>query len=252
VQSETKTTAEGPGPRLLPQHAKLIEASGVTPEVVLTRGYRSVTSETDLERLGFSASQRIVPGLLIPIFNVTGEIVLHQYRPDSPRTKRGKSLKYETPMGAHLILDVPPPARAALGDPTKPLFITEGARKADAAVSRGVCCISLLGVWGWRGSNEHGGKTALACWESIALKGRRVFICFDSDVTSKPEVKRALDRFEAFLEHRGAKVTVVYLPPGMDGQKVGLDDYFAAGHTVEELLALGSGHDGYKTEEPDL
>src|SRR6185436_14773361 len=32
----------------------------------------------------------------------------------------------------------------------------------------------------------------------------------------------------------------VYLPTGEGGAKVGLDDYLAAGHTVEDLLGLAS------------
>lgn len=73
-------------------------------------------------------------------------------------------------------LDIPPMVRVWLNDPAKPLLITEGARKADSAVSRELCCIAVLGVWNFRGRNEHGGTTALADWELIALNGRRVYI----------------------------------------------------------------------------
>ena len=48
-------------------------------------------------------------------------------------------------------------------------------------MSKGLCCIALLGVWSWRETNEHGGKTALPDWELIALNGRDVYITFDSD-----------------------------------------------------------------------
>src|SRR5262249_19743382 len=86
---------------------------------------------------------------------------------------------YETPRGARMAIDVPPGARKLLGKPECPLFITEGARKADAAVTRELCCIALLGVWNWRGKNDDGGATALGDWECIHLKGRPVFIVFD-------------------------------------------------------------------------
>ena len=36
------------------------------------------------------------------------------------------------------------------------------ARKVDAAVSHGLCCIGVPGVWGWRGTNAKGGKAALS------------------------------------------------------------------------------------------
>jgi len=246
-------TAAAPGtPPLLPQHQALIEASGISPEVASARGYRSVQSKKELAELGFGPAQQIVPTLLVPVWSVAGEIALHQHRPDLPRSKKGKVLKYETPFGAHLVLDVPPAARESLGDPATALFITEGARKADAAVSRGLCCISLNGVWGWRGTNKNGGKAALACWESIALNGRQVCICFDSDVTTKPEVAKAMDRLRVFLESRWAKVTIIYLPPGKGGGKTGLDDYLAAGHSVDEMLVSPPASSALEEYEPDV
>ncbi len=109
-----------------------------------------------------------------------------------------------------MALDVPPAARAWLGDPARPLVVTEGARKADAAVTAGMCCLAVLGVWNWRGRNEHGGVTALPDWEAVALKRRTVYLAFDSDAMTKPEVFDAL-KLRAFLAGRGADVRVIYL-----------------------------------------
>ena len=226
---------------LLPQHKKLIQDSAIIERVAEERGYRSITDAAELSSRGFSPAQRRVPGLLIPIWGPTGENGLYQFRPDDPRrNERGKPVKYETLAKARMALDVPPGARAMLGDPSEALFITEGARKADAAVSGGLCCVSLLGVWNWRGTNAKGGKTALPEWESIALNDRQVFICFDSDVTTKPEVHQALARLKKFLESRKARVSIIQLPDGPDGAKVGLDDFLAAGNTPAELLELAS------------
>ncbi len=226
------------GPGLLPHHARLLADSGITPEVAKARGYRSITKRTELRRLGFADAQCRVPALLIPIWNVAGELAIYQLRPDEPRILDAKPVKYETPTGTHVVLDVPPQARDRIGDPSRPLFITEGVRKVDSAMSQGLCCIAPLGVWSWRGTNEHGGKVALPDWEAIALNHRDVYLVFDSDVLQKPEVHAALVRLKAFLETRGAHVRVIYLPPGEGGTKQGLDDFFAAGHTIPELLAL--------------
>ena len=228
------------GAQLLPQHAKLLRASQISAAVAQTRGYRSVETKADLERKGFGKAQRNVPGLLIPIWNVSGECATYQFRPDEPRIRDGKSIKYETPSGSRMVADVPPPIRDKLGDPKVPLLITEGARKADAAVSQGLCCIDLLGVWSWRGTNDAGGLTALADWESIHLKGRTVYVVFDSDVMLKRGVHQALARLKAFLESRGAEGLIIYLPFGNHGEKVGLDDYLAAGRSVDELLAMAT------------
>ncbi|MGE5619061.1 MAG: phage/plasmid primase, P4 family [Sphingomonadaceae bacterium] len=227
---------------LLPHHAQLIGASAISPGVATARGYRSVTRKAELKRLGFGDVQLHVPGLLIPIWGVDGQIGSYQLRPDQPRVRQhdGKvrTIKYETIQGSRMMLDVPPPARPWLGDPKRPLFITEGVRKADAAVSKGLCCVDILGVWNWRGTNEDGGKTALPDWESIALNGRQVYLAFDSDVTTKPDVAAALRRLRSFLGSRGARVRIIYLPTGEGGAKMGLDDYLAAGYTVHDLLSL--------------
>ncbi|MDQ3184028.1 MAG: DUF3854 domain-containing protein [Actinomycetota bacterium] len=190
---------------LTEQHEKmLLEESGISPEVVEARGYRTVDTKSELKRLGFSERQCNKPGLLIPVYSPTGDIATYQFRPDEPRIdKDGKPVKYETPWGSRMVLDVHPFAREMLGNPTMPLFITEGIKKGDSLVSRGLCAVALLGVWAWRGRNDDGGLTALAEWDYVALNdGRRVFIVFDSDVMLKPGVHKALRRVKALLESR--------------------------------------------------
>ena len=157
---------------LLSQHEHLLRDSAITDEVARARGYRSVALKAELGRLDFGRAQRQVPGLLIPVHSVFGEVPHHQYRPDTPREKRGRPVKYETPFKTRMVLDVHPANREGLGDPAIPLWITEGIRKGDAATTAGLCAIALQGVWNWRGSNDKGGKTALADWEMVALKGR--------------------------------------------------------------------------------
>ena len=230
------TTQASYGGSLFPQHARLLADSAISVEVAKARGYVSVDTKSRLDSIGIAKAGRNVPGLLIPIHGVDGTVRTYQYRPDTPRLSQdGKPIKYETPVRSRLCIDVPPPIRHQLGDPSVPLWITEGARKADAAVSAGLACIALLGVWGWRGKNGRGGKAALPCWDSIALNGRDVYIAFDSDVMTKKAVQHALDRLAAFLRSRDARVHLVYLPGGEGGAKVGLDDFFAAGGTVEQL-----------------
>jgi hypothetical protein len=84
-------------------------------------------------------------------------------------------------------------------NPKIPLFITEGLRKADAAISKGLCCVALLGTWNFRGTNKAGGKTVLADFEFLALEGRDVYIVYDSDVMVNLSVHQALVRLGAIL-----------------------------------------------------
>jgi hypothetical protein len=222
-------------------HRLHIRQRSIVPHIALGRNYRSVMTKAELRRLGFTEGQCRVPALLLPVWSVVGEIANYQLRADVPRIdQRGKAVKYELPRGAQMLLDAHPLIREQLSNPAIPLWITEGNFKADAAISAGLCCIALLGVWNWRGTNGLGGKTALPEWELIALNGRESYVAFDSDSMTKPQVHAALARLGGFLSSRGAHVRYVYLPAGEGGIKVGLDDFLAAGHSVDDLLALAS------------
>lgn len=226
-------------PELSTAHRRsLVEESGISVEVVRERGYRTETVRARLTELGFSRNQSRVPALLIPVHTVHGEIGLYQARPDRPRIVKGKSIKYETPYRSRMVLDCHPAVRSMLGDPTIPLLVTEGVKKGDALVSRGCVAVALIGVWNFRGTNAAGGKVMLPDWESIALNGRDVVVVFDSDVMRNPQVHGALSRLAAILRSRDARVSFVYLPAGPHGAKVGVDDFLAVGHTVEDLRAL--------------
>ena len=221
-------------------HRQMLADSAIDEGVRDEREYRTVTVKAELERLGFGRAQCSVPALLIPVWGPAGEVALYQARPDEPRIKRGKALKYETPAGSRMTLDVHPRAREGLGNPAVPLFVTEGVKKGDCLVSHGLCAVAVLGVWNWRGTNAQGGKVALADWETVALSDRTVYVVFDSDVMVKREVHQALERLSEFLKQRGAKVAFIYLPGGDGAAKQGVDDYLAAAHSVDDLLQLAS------------
>ena len=221
---------------LLDQHLHQLRVESAIPDALIAeRGYRSITVSAELVRLGFKQRQARTPSLLVPIHGVDGDLAGYAIRPDEPRSGGGGMIKYEMPAGWRQRLDVPPRCRAQLHDPSVALYITEGAKKADSLAALGVCAISLNGVWGWRGTNDDGGKTALADWDLVALNERLVRIVFDSDVSTKKPVRYALVRLKAFLETRGAVVEVVYLPPTEDDRKQGVDDFLAAGGTLADL-----------------
>ena len=227
----------------------LRDGSGISDEVIAARGYRTVTDSNELSALGFAPAQCRVPGLLLPLHTTGGGNGLYVYRPDNPRihidkSKResdgshpNKPIKYELPKDSGIRLDCPPTCQPQLADPRVPLWITEGQKKADSLVSRGLCAVALLGVWNFKGKNEFGAVTFLADFDYIAKKDRDVHIVFDSDVMVKPEVRKALQRLTEHLQRKGAHVDAVYLPAG-DGGKVGVDDWLVQGHTVNDLEAL--------------
>ena len=227
---------------LLPHHLEqLTTGSGISPEIIQARGYRSIHgpgSYTELKALGFSPRQcRLAPGLLVPYLDIDGQPVLYQFRPDDPQPgKDGKPIKYETPAKAAMHLDMGVGQRELLQDPSVPLWVTEGGKKGDAGRSHGLCIVVLLGVHNFKGKNRYGGVTFLADWDYIALNGRQVRIVFDNDVMTKRPVNQALERLTEHLQRKGAHITAVYLPMA-GGQKVGVDDYLRT-HTIQDLEGL--------------
>lgn len=237
-------TSERGGVTLSAEHLRMLrDESGISEEVIRARGYRTVTDPRELAALNFAPSQRLTPGLLLPGHAPDGSNGFCMFRPDYPRQARsrggglsGKVVKYEFPKGMSMRLDCPPVCREKLADPSIPLWITEGQKKADALASHGLTAAAMLSVWTFKGRNEYGGVVFLADFDYIALNGRNVRIVFDSDVMFKPSVRQALDRITAHLQRKGAHVTAVYLPGGRD-RKVGVDDYLLS-HTVADLEAL--------------
>jgi hypothetical protein len=173
----------------------MLAESRITPDHARERGYVTVDTKIRLEMLRITKAGRNVPGLLVPMRDKAGGVWGYQFRPDVPRLNgSGGPVKYETPVGQRNGIDVPPGVGPALDDPTVPLWITEGCKKADAAACAGIACVALAGVWSWRGANGNGGKVAVPDWHDIALNGRPVVLAFDSDVMVKPPVRKGADR----------------------------------------------------------
>lgn len=231
------------------KHLEELHNSAISDEVIQERGYYSEDDTGKVKALGF-ANYQARAGLVIPIWTTDGQngsCVVKPYNPrcieqkNKPKEPDGsykqKIYKYETPENSGIRLDCPPRCRPGLGDPKIPLWITEGVKKGDALASAGLCAIDLGGVWGFKGKNINGGVTLLADWDLITFKGREVNIAYDSDVMTKREVQTAFDRLKTHLSRRGAVVQAVYLPPSPNG-KMGVDDFLAAGHTLDELKAM--------------
>ena len=67
--------------------------------------------------------------------------------------------KYLSPRGSGNRLYLPAILdRSVLDDPSRPLYLTEGEKKAAKAVQEGLACIGLAGVWSWRGKTSDTGR----------------------------------------------------------------------------------------------
>jgi DNA-binding HxlR family transcriptional regulator len=168
------------------------------------------------------------PGMVFPVHTLDGGI-FHRLRPDNP----GGGGKYFQPTGAPNRLDVHPRQHDRIKLPGGIRYVTEGERKVDAGVSRGLLMVGMSGVW-----NGQKDKELIPDWDLLPLEGEDYSITFDSDIETNEHVQLAADRMARLLKARGANVFITLLPPAPDGGKQGLDDFFANGGTVKEFDLL--------------
>jgi hypothetical protein len=225
-------------PELLEHHRQLLIDRGLNELTIAARGYSSTVMPGWLRQVGFSIEDsKRTPGLVIPIRDVHGDPAFYQYRPDTPRERDGKAVKYAMPVKVRMVLDAPLPTQHKLDDVSVPLWVTEAPIKADAIVSAGGTAVATFGVWGFKGRRPRGGaSTMLPDWEWIALQGRTVYLVPDSDVASNKHVRDAVTRLGLALDSRGADVRYCYVPGTADGAKRGVDDYLAGGGTLDGLM----------------
>ena len=105
---------------------------------------------------------------------------------------------------------------------TEPLIITEGEKKSAVATKRGFPTIGLGGVWCFMSKKNN--VTLLPIFDDINLADRMVYICFDSDASTNPNILAAEGMLSQRLLEKGAVVMITRIPMSDKG-KVGLDDY---------------------------
>jgi hypothetical protein len=190
-------------------------------------------------------------GFKIPYFTLDGKVDKEFYRFRYLQTQPSKGfsslteepakpLRYSQPAGSTCGVYLPPLLpqgvtwRDVAKDPATRLLLTEGELKAACACSLGDVCVGLGGVYNWRSSRLH--QELLPILEEFVWAGRKVTICFDSDISTNAQVRAAASRLAAVLAQRGAAVSWVSLPPAADGSKQGLDDLVYGSGGEEALL----------------
>ena len=112
------------------------------------------------------------------------------------------------------------------------IVFTEGEFKAQRAANESIACIGLGGVDCWRQQGAPLGDFAQFEWT-----GRPVELCFDSDQTRKPQVRRAVVRFADYLAGLGAVVVIRVLFDVTGTGNSGLDDVLTKGGVAAYELA---------------
>ncbi|WP_145359454.1 phage/plasmid primase, P4 family [Alienimonas californiensis] len=219
----------------MPHHRKeLEEGAGLTAGTIREARIRSAGPVEATERLGWAnPNPKLGNAMLLPLDDTPDGPVQAKF--DRPLTgENGKPRKYETTRGHAADAYIPPDARDGVLTTKAPVVITEGIKKALKAVQEGIPTIALLGLWMFKVKGEERLVPGL---EQVDWDGREVTIVFDSDGRTNRSVRQAAVSLAELLKAAGAEVKVLFLPPGPNGKKVGIDDFLLA-HPVEELEAL--------------
>jgi hypothetical protein len=232
---------KSPAPTLSNSHRPILEVgSAIWREVYEESGVWTITHGRQLPS-GFSSRQRKRGGGILFMGHRPNGKTFYVFRPDDPDPDN-PGLKYEATCkklgGPGNVLYVHPGTRHLIGDTSVPVIFVEGIKKALAIVTAAraagvtVLVVAISGVWNWL----SGGKPIPDMFD-IEVEGREVYVGFDSDVFSNPDVSGAARRIAAHLKDRGASVHLSFLPDGPGGSKIGADDYLARGHSYREYMA---------------
>ncbi len=139
-----------------------------------------------------------------------------------------KPLRYAQPSNTEVEVYLPPSLDWATlaKDAGVPLIATEGELKAACASKHGLPTFGLGGVWSFQSKKQ--GLPLVPAFDKFEWKERTVYIVYDSDGATNPDVVAAEGRFASRLLERGATVYIGRLPqPPADSElkKYGLDDY---------------------------
>lgn len=210
-------------------HKKDLAESGLSEETQEKAGLYCEDREGIKKILGWDVG----PGLVIPYPSCNGFPPFHRVKPDTPAIIGGKPAKYLTPKNGGNRLFIPDGiSMVSLQNKRANLVIVEGEKKALCAAQNEIVCVALAGVTAWKDKNGP-----IKDLDHVYLKGRKVFISFDSDAAVKADVRSAEKALAKELRRRGAIVEAIRIPSGENGKKQGLDDFLIS-HSVETFWGL--------------
>ena len=166
-----------------------------------------------------------------------------QLKLDNPRQRDGKIIKYESPIKsgtrATFLEDPSQPNfwQEVQDNPSIPLYITEGAKKAGCLMSLGFACVAIPGIYNVAKKDEWGRRQIIPELKAFATAKRPIIYVYDADdqPRKKRNVYNAIRRTGAVFQDYGCNVSWVT----WDGDLgKGIDDFYMnqGGEAVTKTL----------------
>lgn len=207
-----------------------LKTSDLTIEDAKKLGFEIIQDPQKLEKHFYP-----VPAFKIPYYDTKGKATgfyriryLETTKKGFSKVTKAKERRYDQPSAEipQLYLPTLLPKNAKWSEifdnPKIPFIVTEGELKAACACKNGLPTIALGGVWNFK--SKKTGLKRLPIFDSITYKGRTIFIIFDSDSATNPQVIHARYKFAEELFNMGAMPIIIDLPK-VEGKKHGIDDY---------------------------
>ncbi|MBF0501453.1 MAG: DUF3854 domain-containing protein [Candidatus Riflebacteria bacterium] len=137
----------------------------------------------------------------------------------------GKVIKYLQPTGVSTRPYIVKQCRTAATSPTTPIIFTEGEKKTLKLMQHGQYAIGFAGVWNFRDKNADDVSITKALHQELMKfiwSARTVYLAFDADFATNPNVRKAL--IELSIHLYAANADVKFLTWPADRGK-GIDDY---------------------------
>ena len=187
-------------------HIKQLEKeSGISPETLEKSGVTSVSGSN--------------AGISFEYLDVeSGNSFGTRTKLDKP----SENVKYLSKEGAEPGIYFHPKDLEDLQEPSIPLIIAEGEKKALKGHQelKGYVVTGIPGCWGFSHKKELSPQ-----WQLVPLEGREVIVCPDTDFKTNPKVSAAMNALLVHLRRHGAKVKLIDLSIKGVKEKIGLDDY---------------------------
>lgn len=222
---------------LSPRHGKELQWRGLTPAEIDWRQYRTLPPNGApwtrhevagrlADRFGDDTLSKVpgfirrvsgdgreywtitgLPGLLIPVRNLTTEIVALKVRPDEPGDGgkyRALSSKYAGGPGAGIRAHVPLPPFDGTWTTRETVAVVEGVLKADVVAALDPALVPVVGIDGC-------GAWRVARPVLDAMKARRVIYYIDPDALKggNPQVGAGLKAFWVAMKRQGYELGIV-------------------------------------------
>lgn len=205
---------------LVQQALKDVQKSGLLPKTLEKAQVKIFSGDTDRlkKRLGFASinGQNILKTCRLiefPNIGEDAEVKSYCYKLiPSLSDKEGRQIKYLHGKNEPAIPYIPHETWKVKKKTNEPIWITEGQKKALKLSQHCRYAISVSGVWNFKAGNDSDASNAdKGLWselESFDWRGRTVYLAFDTDLWTNPQVRYALYELSFKLFERGAIVKI--------------------------------------------